>query len=56
MKIKMAKSAEWGGKRHKSGSVVDAPDFIASKLIARGYAKIYVPDVEKEADAPAADK
>jgi len=55
MKIKMTKSAEWGGNRHKSGSIANAPDLVARKLIARGYAVEYVETVEKEVepDAPA---
>lgn len=53
MKIKMTKVAEWGGKRHKSGSVSDAPNLIARKLIARGYAVEYAETVEKEAEPDA---
>lgn len=53
MKIKMTKAAEWGGDRHKSGSVSDAPDLVASKLIARGYAVEYVETVEKEVEPDA---
>jgi hypothetical protein len=53
MKIKMTKSAEWGGNRHKSGSIADAPDLVACKLIARGYAVEHVKTVEKEVEADA---
>ena len=53
MKIKMTKAAEWGGNRHKSGSIADAPDLVACKLIARGYAVEHVKTVEKEAEPDA---
>ena len=53
MKIKMTKAAQWGGEFHKSGSVADAPNRVAQKLIARGYALEYVETVEKEAEPDA---
>jgi len=53
MKIKMTKSAEWGGDLYKSGSVTDAPNRVAHKLIARGHAVEYVETVEKEVEPDA---
>ena len=53
MKIKMTKAAQWGGDLYKSGSVADAPNRVAHKLIARGFAVEYVQTVEKEVDPDA---
>lgn len=56
MKVKLIKAAEFGGKKHKSGSEVNVSDIVGQKLIARGYAEIYVEPAKKEPDAPAADE
>ena len=39
MKIKLSKAAETGGKKYKSGDVVEVSIEVGHKLIARGLGK-----------------
>ena len=47
MKIELKKGSSMGRDGHKSGYVTDAPDAVAKKLIARGYAVEYVKQEER---------
>lgn len=40
MRVKASKVVETGGKKYKSGDVIDVNDSVAQKLIDRGLAKI----------------
>ena len=55
MMISLLNKATWKGKSHKSGSTHDVDVKLASKLISRGYAEVYVEPKEDE-DGAAADK
>ena len=52
MRIKLLKSAQWGGKTARQGSTHDVDDAMANKLIERGYAEICTPEPEVEHAAP----
>ena len=55
MMISLLKKAAWGGKSYKSGTNHDVSPSVASKLISRGYAEIYV-EPKEDKDGAASDK
>jgi len=52
MRIKLLKSAQWGGKTARQGSTHDVDDAMAHKLIERGYAEICAPELEVDDATP----
>tara|TARA_B100001250_G_C19567088_1_gene685977 strand:- start:511 stop:657 length:147 start_codon:yes stop_codon:yes gene_type:complete len=40
VKVKLSKAAETGGKKYKSGDVVDVSDQVGQKLLDRGLGKL----------------
>ncbi len=55
MMISLLKKATWGGKSYKSGTSHDVAPSVASKLISRGYAEIYV-EPKEDKDGAATDE
>ena len=54
MQIKLLKTAQWGGKSYKSGTVHDVDALIGDKLVDRDLAEVHIPSEVK--DAPTADE
>ena len=52
MKIKLTRTATWGGNQHKAGSVCNVSELIGKKLIERGYAKLNTAEQKEPKDAP----
>ena len=51
MRIEFIKKATAAGLAYKKGATADVPDAVAEKLIARGYAELWVEKPAEETEA-----